>query len=192
MLELSASRDEHEAVDQWFDALEVDPTSRPTTFQGGHAGLACNLLPVSESRDPQDKGRKCQDGLIQESDPVLDMRNRPLDKGLLPGCGQLNSKIDGAQTAEEEGVVGAVGTAHGSKVDSLLTNILLATDFTESLSVSAWVPCEFPGVRGTQFSNVTFRGCERSGVTLMPECEFVNVNFINCKFGRATFLDVTP
>lgn len=88
-------------------------------------------------------------------------------------------------------IIGASCTPKSSKVESLIADILSAAKFTDSLSISAWVPSETPGAGGSQLSNVTFRGCKQSGLRLMPECEFVNVKFINCKFKCTTFLDVT-
>ena len=108
-----------------------------------------------------------------------------------PSCSQCHASIDTKQATSELQLAKTASAADVSRHDSQLANILSTAKFTESLSVSAWIPSDTPGAGGTQLSNVTFRGCKGSGLKVMPECELVNVKFINCNFDRTTFLEVT-
>jgi uncharacterized protein YjbI with pentapeptide repeats len=175
------------------NGLGSSSTRQPTKAQGGETASTRDLLPVNEPSAVQDEAKRCRTEPPRNPEAILAEESQPQDQRNLQSCGhsQSHNQVDKTHLVREVTVVGTVRTANGSKVTSLLANILSAAKFTDSLSISAWVPCETPGAGGAQLSNVTFRGCEGSDLRLMPGCEFVNVKFINCKFKRTTFLDVT-
>ena len=157
---------------------------------GPETTTTCALIPVPEPRTVQHEDRNCRSEPLRDSRPILDERNTPPAQNTLQNCGQSTDQTSKAHILEETNSIGAVGAAHGSNISSLLTNIFSAAKITDDLSVSAWVPGKPPEADGTQLSNVTFRGCEQSGLTLMPDCEFEDVTFVNCKFGNTAFLRV--
>jgi hypothetical protein len=103
---------------------------------------------------------------------------------------QLEGDGDKSRASEQPSCAGSDGNAHESEADSPFKDVLSKVTFTESPSFAAWVPCDTSDIEHIKLSNVSFRDCEQSGLTLMSTCELENVAFINCKFDRATFLDV--
>jgi hypothetical protein len=146
---------------------DANLTPRLGNTHGRETTPTHGLIPVCDSKATQDAERECRPGPPREPGPVL-RENKPLlAQRTLRDCDQTDEQIEEAYTAENACASGAIVTANGSNIGSLLANILSAAEFIESLDVSAWVPGEIPGVGGTQLTNVTFRGCEGRGLTLM-------------------------
>ena len=144
---------------------------------------------LSKTAQQEERERQCEPhrelGAVKEKGTQTSVQHAP------PSCSQCHASIDTKQATNELQLAKTASTADVSRHDSQFANILSAAKFTESLSVSAWIPSDTPGAGGTQLSNVTFRGCKGSGLKVMPECKVVNVKFIDCKFKSTTFLDVT-
>lgn len=89
------------------------------------------------------------------------------------GCGRSNSSWWAAETK----------TKHPTSVPDGLTQI-------ESPGIEPWLTSYNFNVK---LVNVSFKGCSQPGPTVRSNCyncSFENVNFIGCKFGHTTLLDV--
>jgi hypothetical protein len=103
---------------------------------------------------------------------------------------RLDGDGENLSTTEQPSCVGFDSTAHEGEADSPYKDVLSTVTFTESPSFAAWSPCEILDIEHIKLSNLSFRGCEQSGLTLKRTCELEKVAFINCKFDRMTFFRV--
>jgi uncharacterized protein YjbI with pentapeptide repeats len=188
----SSDRDVRKSRD---DVLEHEASSDggqcTLTLQDTVAPPPVRLEVVETSTAVQDKKKELQCELRADQGAIKEEETRPRVQHAPRSCNQCRNTIDETQTTNEPHFDSTASTADSSRHGSQLANILLAAKFTESLSVSAWMPCDSGGTGGSQLSNVTFQKCEGSDLSVVSECEFVNVKFINCKFDRTTFLGVT-
>ena len=105
-------------------------------------------------------------------------------------CGQPQSQVDEPRVTEESpSIVVPACNAHEKDREPRVESVLSVT-FTNSPSFSAWKPCGKADEHRTKLCNVTFRGCDQSGLQLKSSCEMVDVAFIGCKFKRMAFMDV--
>jgi hypothetical protein len=107
--------------------------------------------------------------------------------GHLQSCSQPQPRPDEPLVAEKLSSAEPDLTKPEVTAEPQVSDILSTVTFTENPSFETWVPCDTSIDQLTRLSNVSFRGCEQSGLTLGSSCEFENVTFVNCKFDRTTF-----